>query len=121
MEIRRMYLVDADEFKEKGFDTTVEELANKVKKDIINRVKILEMDCNSDVCPKSVVTVTTEYLSEGLKDEPTDEQRSELSALCKIHKRIMDKVNETTDFSETLVYGALICIVTNMMKEIENE
>lgn len=114
-----MYLVDADDFKEKGFDTTVEELSKKVKEDIIDRVKILERDCYYNACPKSVVTVTTKYLSEGLKEEPTDEQRSELSALCKIHKRIMDKVKVSTDFSETLVYGRLVGIVTDMMSEIE--
>ena len=114
-----MYLVDADDLKNKGFDTTVEELAKKVKEDIIDRVRFLERDCDSHVCPKSVVTVTTKYLSEGLKKEPTDEQRGELSALCKIHKRIMDKVKDSTDFSETLVYGRLVGIVTDMMKEIE--
>lgn len=114
-----MFMVDADDFKEKGFDTIVEELTKKVKGDIIDRIGILERDCDSHVCPKSVVTVTTKYLSEGLKKEPTDEQRSELSALCKIHKRIMDKVKDSTDFSETLVYGTLIGVVTDMMKEIE--
>jgi hypothetical protein len=116
-----MYLVDADDLKEKGFDTTVEELSNKVKKDIVDRIRFLENDCDSEVCPKSVVTVTTKYLSEEPKIEPTDEQRCELSALAKIHKRLTDKVKESTDFSETLVYVRLVGIVTDMMKEMENE
>lgn len=121
MEISRMYLVDADDLKEKGFDATVEELSNKVKKDIVDRVKILERDCDSDVCPKSVVTVTTKYLSEGLKKEPTDENRSELSVLCKIHKRLMDKASSSTDLSDILVYGQMANMAVELMKEIENE
>ncbi len=113
-------MADLVDLKYKGPEATLEELKRKVIADIEDKFRILKGDLE-DPTSKAVVCVRTEYLSEGIEKEPTDEQRSELSALCKIHKRIMDKVKESTDFSETLVYCRMVNILTDMMKEIENE
>ncbi len=115
-----MRMASLEDLKDKGPEAALEELTRKVTADIEDKVRILKNDLENPTS-KAVVCVYTKYLSNGIKKEPTDDQRNELSALCKIHKRIMDKVKESTDFSETLVYGALIGIVTDMMKEIENE
>jgi hypothetical protein len=113
-------MVSLEDLKDKDPEAALEELKREVIADIEDKVRILKGDYENYPDSKAVVCVHTKYLSNGIKKEPNDEQRGELSALCKIHKRIMDKVKESTDFSETLVYGTLLGIVTDMMKEIEN-
>lgn len=121
MEISIMRMVSLEDLKNKGVEAATDKLLKDVTGDIADKVRILKDDYENYPDSKAVVCVHTKYLSNGVSKEPTDEQRNELSALCKIHKRLMDKVKDSTDFSETLVYGRLVGIVTDMMKEIENE
>lgn len=120
MEISIIRAVSLEDLKNKGVEAATDKLLKDVTGDIEDKVRILKDDYENYPDSKAVVCVHTKYLSDGIKNEPTDYQRNELSILCKIHKRIMDKVKESNDFSETLVYVRLVGIVTEMMKEIEN-
>lgn len=71
--------------------------------------------------PNGTLSVKLTYNTEGVKKhEPSEEKRQQLSALSQIHKRLMDKMKESTDGMEAVNYAVLINHVTAMMDEIEN-
>ena len=120
MEISIMRVASLEDLKGKGLEAALEELTRKVTADIEDKVRILKGDLE-DPTSKAVVCVHTKYLSNGIKKEPTDDQRSELSALSKIHKVIMDKAKIEKGLENLFYYGKLAGIVTDLMREIENE
>ena len=72
--------------------------------------------------PNATVNLSVKYDTEGRQEhEPSEEQRQQLSALSKIHKRIMDKVKSSTKMDDILIYGQMSNITMEMIKEIENE
>jgi hypothetical protein len=120
MEISIMRVVGLEDLKDKGPEAALEELTRKVIADIEDKVRILKGD-TEDQTSKAVVCVHTKYLSNGIKNEPTDDQRSQLSALSKVHKVIMDKAKgEGNSLEDLFYYGKLAGMVTDLMKEIEN-
>jgi hypothetical protein len=120
MEISIMRAVGLEDLKDKDPEAALEELKGKVIADIEDKYRILKGDLE-DPTSKAVVCVHTKYLSDGIKNEPTDDQRSQLSALTKVHKIIMDKVKGGgNSFEDVLYYGKLAGMVVNLMKEIEN-
>lgn len=85
--------------------------------DFAKTLKELEKDS-----PNATLSVELTYYTEGLKEpEPSEEQRQQLSALAKIHKRIMDKVKSSAEMEDLLVYGQMSNITMEMIKEIETE
>ncbi len=120
MEISIMRAASLEDLKDKGPEADLEELTRKVPADIEDKVRILKGDLK-DPNSKAVVCVHTKYLSNGIKKEPTDDQLSELSALSKVHKIIMDKAKGEKGLENLFYYGKLAGIVTNLMQEIENE
>ena len=72
--------------------------------------------------PNATVNLSVKYDTEGRQEyEPSEEQRQQLSALAKIHKRIMDKAKSSTEMEDILVYGLMSNITFEMIKEIEYE
>lgn len=121
MEISIMRAVGLEDLYDKDPEAALEELERKVIADIEDKVRILKGDYENYPDSKAVVCVHTKYLSNGIKNEPTDDQRSQLSALCKVHKIIMDKAKvEGNSLEDMFYYGKLAGIVINLMKEIEN-
>lgn len=94
-------------------------LIGEVSCSIMDRCGSLKR-CSGE-CPEGVVSILVKYNTEGLEPEPTDEQRSQLSALAKIHNRLMEKVKSDTGLENVVYNSQLINIVTDMMKEIESE
>lgn len=116
-----MRAVGLEDLYDKDPEAALEELERKVIADIEDKVRILKGDYENYPDSKAVVCVHTKYLSNGIKNEPTDDQRSQLSALCKVHKIIMDKAKvEGNSLEDMFYYGKLAGIVINLMKEIEN-
>lgn len=96
------------------------ELIGKIGSYLFNDIK--DMKEWAEHSPNATVNLSVSYDSEGAKvHEPSEEQRQQLSALSHIHKRIMDKMKESTDGMEAVNCAILINYVTAMMDEIENE
>lgn len=114
-------MVSLEDLKNKGVESATDKLLKDVTCDIENKVRILKGDYENYPDSKAVVCVHTKYLSNGIKNEPTDDQRSQLSALSKVHKVIMDKAKgEGNSLEDLFYYGKLAGMVTDLMKEIEN-
>ena len=121
MEISIMRVVSLEDLKNKGVEAATDKLLKDVTGDIEDKVRILKGDYENYPDSKAVVCVHTKYLSNGIKNEPTDDQRSRLAALCKVHKIIMDKAKvEGNSLEDMFYYGKLAGMVVNLMKEIEN-
>ena len=115
-----MRVASLEDLNDKGPEAALEELKRKVIADIEDKYRILKGDLK-DTTSKAVVCVHTKYLSDGIKKEPTDDQRSQLSALSKVHNVIMDKAKgEGNSLEDLFYYGKLAGMVTDIMKEIEN-
>ena len=96
------------------------ELIGKIGSYLFNDIQ--NMKEWAEQSPNATVNLSVSYDSEGATEhEPSEEQCQQLSALSKIHKRLMDKMKESTDGMEAVNYAVLINHVTAMMDEIENE
>lgn len=87
---------------------------------LLQRIKYLIEWAQTE--PNATVNLSVKYDTEGRQEhEPSEEQRQQLSALAKIHKRIMDKVKSSTEMEDILIYGQMSNITMEMIKELESE
>ena len=121
MEISKLLIGDLNDLSNnhRSVSELSSNLIGDVAYDIMNRVQTLKNCENSS--PNAVVSVLVKYSSNGLGEEPTDEQRQYLSALYKIYNNIISEIKSNENAKDVFYYAKLAQIVRTMMEEAENE